>query len=507
MAFSGYLSLPVVLWNLAMHIAMIVVLFNIISIKRWAVYAFGGIQVANVAVLTLFFRSDFFTSSFVAVLLCLLLTALFCLKKDGVSAWRLFFPKIEKEEDDEPACLDEIESVVEEEKGGEGIFVPKSSVDKENEDNKTRKPETSTIQDNDLLKSLESLPLKEDGGIDYEQMSTIQQFAYTYKTESLEIALKDLNADIKVLEKSIAKAKKELSSISGGSRAKLRDSLRGEQAKLNKLYGLRDKYLVRKKGTWNRKHTLIFFGVICPVISLVFWLSLGNENTKEEKTIEKTELVDNKIIKAIAPYVETKEILHSELRSKGYTDIGRLNDFYKFIEEEQNRRKLYKFLNKEGYENFLTQLELESYLGYDGVFYKCLIGNITYHVEISMIDKFERDNPNAHIVFINEGNTKIVNISDKDDFLMHNQTFRPEFIFKIKKDYKYSKRRLLYYSLLATGYLSENEIGTISEFIDALSSREKLREFYTNLLDWGFLSSELGDELEFCENISTDFHL
>ena len=250
MAFSGYLSLPVLLWNLAMHVTMIVVLFNILSIKKWAVYAFGGIQIINVAVLTLFFRSDFFRSSFVAVLLCLLLAVLFCLKKDGVSAWRLFFPKIEEKEDDEHACVDEIESVIEE-KDVEETFVPELSVYKENEEKKIRKSKTSMIQDDDLFKSLETLPLKEDGSIDYEQMSTIQQFAYTYKTESLQVALIDLNADIKVLEKSIAKVKKELSSLSGGNRAKLRDSLREEQVKLDELYGLCDKYSVRKNGIKN----------------------------------------------------------------------------------------------------------------------------------------------------------------------------------------------------------------------------------------------------------------
>jgi hypothetical protein len=60
--------------------------------------------------------------------------------------------------------------------------------------------------------------------------------------------------------------------------------------------------------------------------------------------------------------------------------------------------------------------------------------------------------------------------------------------------------------LLATGYLSENELGTMTEFLSALSNTEKLKEFYYKLLNWGFFSSELGSEAEFCDNLSTDFN-
>lgn len=371
MVSSGFLSLPILLWNLTMHIIFIIVLFNILSIKRWAVYAFGGIQVVNVAVLSLFFGRDFFASSIASTLFCLLLAALFCLKKDGVSAWRVFFPKTEKEEDDEPACIDEIESVIDEEKGVEDTFMPELSVEKMNEDNKTSKFETSSIQDDNLFKSLESLPLKEDGSIDYEQMTTIQQFAYTYKTESLEVALKDLNADIKVLEKSIAKVKKELSSLSGGNRAKLRDSLREEQAKLNELYDLRNKYTqpIDKK-TLSRKNKYIFGSIIFFIILFIgSYIILAN--TDRKKTDNNEIIADAKEKEIVSKPLSNVEIEKEEVVSKQLSNIdtekdlvsmlysiisednsiqGDEEDFRNWISIKENAESIYNIFINNGYE-------------------------------------------------------------------------------------------------------------------------------------------------------------
>lgn len=500
MAFSGYLSLPVLLWNLAMHVTMIVVLFNILSIKKWAVYAFGGIQIINVAVLTLFFRSDFFRSSFVAVLLCLLLAVLFCLKKDGVSAWRLFFPKIEEKEDDEHACVDEIESVIEE-KDVEETFVPELSVYKENEEKKIRKSKTSMIQDDDLFKSLETLPLKEDGSIDYEQMSTIQQFAYTYKTESLQVALKDLNADIKVLEKSIAKVKKELSSLSGGNRAKLRDSLREEQAKLEDLYGLRDKYSVKKK--WNWIYVLISVGIISCIVCSIYFMYQKNRNIEGFETTEKIDVKNNKTIHKI---IDTKERLYSFIYEEGYDNFSSLEEFMNYITNVFNRKKLVKALIQEGYDNFKNQLELDTYLGYESIFINFYLDNKSYSIPISVADNFEKDNPSARIDFVNKGKVETIHVLEKDYFISQNSEARPHLQFKFEKNYNHPKRRLLYYSLLATGYLSENELGSITDFLNSINNTDKLREFYFKLINWGFFSSEFGSETEFCDNLSTDFN-
>lgn len=508
MAFSGFLSLPVLLWNLAMHIAMIVVLFNILNIKKWAVYAFCGIQVINVAILTLFFKSDFFTSSFVAVLLCLLLAVLFFLKKDSVSAWRLFFPKKEEMEDYELACVDEIESFIEE-KDVEETFIPELSVNKENEEKEISKPKTSSIQDDDLFKSLESIPLKEDGSIDYEQMSIIQQFAYTYKTESLEVALKDLNGDIKVMEKSIAKVKKELSSLSGGARAKLRDSLREKQATLDELYSLRGKYLVK-----NKKHKIWIYALafISIIICIAFFIGISNDYNKKKsvkqqeiEAIKVKETINNEI-KTTHKYVDTKEILFSQLTAEGYRDNFILNDLIKDIGKEQTRRKLFEFLLKEGYDNFATQLELETYLGYKTVNYRCNTEDKMYNVAISYLDAFKKEHPMAYIKFLNEGKEQEIPLRDCHNLSTMYKDARLYIAIRIAKDYKNSKRRLLYYSLLATGYLSQNELGSMTEFLNSLNNMEKIRDFYFKLLNWGFFSSELGSETEFCDNLSTDFN-
>ena len=63
----------------------------------------------------------------------------------------------------------------------------------------------------------------------------------------------------------------------------------------------------------------------------------------------------------------------------------------------------------------------------------------------------------------------------------------------------------MYYSQLATRYLYEDEIGTISNFLNALDSEESVLEFYLNLRKYGFLSSEIGTADEFWESVKSDF--
>ena len=362
--------------------------------------------------------------------------------------------------------------------------------------------ETTNDEIEDL--TIDTLPQKEDGSLDYEKMTPVQQFAYTCKTESVEVALKDLYADIKALEKSIGKVKKELSSLSGGNRAKLRDFLREEHMKLDELYNLRNKYVVKKK--WNWKYVLIFIAIICPLASLTCWLLLNNEKDKETEPIKDVEVVNNNEIKTIGQYVETKEILYSSLRAKGYRDAGKPNDFFESIESKRNRKELFELLKKDHSFDFKTQLELDSYLGYESVLYSCSADNKNYHVGISHIDEFEEEIPNAYITFIHEGREKIISLKDKSSLSTKYKDARLHLTIQINKDYKHSKRRLLYYSLLATGYLSENELGTMDDFLNTLNHKEKIRDFHLQLRNWGFFSSEIGNEEDFCENLSTDFN-
>jgi hypothetical protein len=49
-------------------------------------------------------------------------------------------------------------------------------------------------------------------------------------------------------------------------------------------------------------------------------------------------------------------------------------------------------------------------------------------------------------------------------------------------------------------------VSFIGKFFGDFLEKERLREFYLKLINWGFFSSELGSEAEFCDNLSTDFN-
>ena len=495
MTISGYGSMSELALNFVLHIEMIMILLNLLKIKRWALYLFGGIQLINIAFQSLFFGRDFWELTIVATILCAIMAALLCLRKDGISAWQLFFPKKEQTQKDE---LD-IEFEMLQEKDA-----PKhKNISTEIPEDEINISEATNDEFEDL--TIDTLPQKEDGSLDYEKMTPIQQFAYTCKTESVEVALKDLNADIKALEKTIGKVKKELLSLSGGNRAKLRDSLREEQMKLDELYNLRNKYSTKKKIT--KWHILIIVASISCLICFICWISQKNGKTILTEDFKKEEIVKNKKNKFIGKYVNTREKLHSALKEEGYTDLGNLEQFIEYLEKSQNRIKLFECLKNADYDNFTNQLEFDSYLGYASVLYSCSTENEEYNIPISYIDKFENKKPESYIKFVNEGREEEILISNRYNLLEKYNNARPYLKIEIKKDYSGSKLRLLYYSLLATGYLSKEEIGTMSEFINSTNSRKKVREFYLNLRNWGFLSSEIGTEIEFCNNFDSEFEI
>lgn len=497
MIISGYGSLSIIIWNIVLHITMIVILLNLLKVKKWALYLFGGVQLINIISQTLFFGKDLWELTIVATILCAIMAALLCLRKDGISAWQLFFPKKEQTQKDE---LDiEFEMLQEED-------VPNyKNISTEIPEDEINISEITNDEVEDL--TIDTLPQKEDGSLDYEKMTPIQQFAYTCKTESVEVALKDLNADIKALEKSIGKVKKELSSLSGGNRAKLRDSLREEQMKLNELYNLRNKYVVKKKSNW--MFILVLIGIVICLICFIYLLFYQKDKTSSVKSIDKSEILNNTDINLVnkpkRQFIETKKKLHTSLVEEGYTDIGTLSEFMEYIDKVENRQKLFECLKKEDYDNFTSQLELDSYLGYESVFLTYLTEGTEYNIPISFADEFENNNPSAYIKFVNKGKIEVISISEKNDIKFKDKEVRPHLTIKFPINYMESKRRLLFYSLLATGYLSKAEIGTMPEFIKALNNKKKLKEFYLNLLNWGFLSSEIGSESVFCNNLSKDF--
>ena len=89
-ATQGYISLGGAIWNLVMNIAMIVILLFVLKIKRWALYAFGGLQIINVVVLSIF-QGDLLVHLIVALVMCAIMAGLLCLRNTGVSGWKIFF--------------------------------------------------------------------------------------------------------------------------------------------------------------------------------------------------------------------------------------------------------------------------------------------------------------------------------------------------------------------------------------------------------------------------------
>lgn len=71
-----------------------------------------------------------------------------------------------------------------------------------------------------------SLPKTKKGDIDYSAMTPQQQYQYTSLSESPEVALGDLQADIAANEAEISKVQEQLANAKGGKRAELRDKIR-----------------------------------------------------------------------------------------------------------------------------------------------------------------------------------------------------------------------------------------------------------------------------------------
>ena len=67
-----------------------------------------------------------------------------------------------------------------------------------------------------------------------------------------------------------------------------------------------------------------------------------------------------------------------------------------------------------------------------------------------------------------------------------------------------SKREQLYNNLLATKKVTANEIGTKDEFLNALSSPDKVKQFHSNLLSV-FSEEEIGNNDDFYKSIESDF--
>lgn len=89
-----------------------------------------------------------------------------------------------------------------------------------------QQPQVEAKQEPTLESVVASLPKTKKGEIDYEAMTPQQQYQYTSLSESPEVALEDLQADIAANEEELVKMKDELGKARGGKRAELRDKVK-----------------------------------------------------------------------------------------------------------------------------------------------------------------------------------------------------------------------------------------------------------------------------------------
>ena len=298
------------LWSTIYPLAMALILYNLLKIRRKALYQFGIIQFANAVLNTLLIEKPLGEALLISVGICLIFAAMLCLRKNGVSAWNLLL-KEEALEEEQNLSIEIKESAIEETADDSMLqnceikdSISKDEVKEHIEENiiqnepESKGPELTFIDDKVEDTSLTDLPYKEDGSIDFENMTATQQFAYTSITESVEIALIDLEADIKAYERSIEKIKYEISSSQTVNRAMLRDSLRKEQGKLDELYKLRSKHSVKKKAP--RKYIPIIIGGIILLLFLIpFVVSIKTNLTPDFESrndIVKTNTVEGNTI-------------------------------------------------------------------------------------------------------------------------------------------------------------------------------------------------------------------
>ena len=488
MAISGYGSLLVLTWNIVLHVAMIVILLNLLKIKKWALYLFGGVQLFNIIFQSLFFGKDFWQLTIVATILCSVMAALLCLKKDGISAWNLFFPKKEQQlENDQEQDFKIL--------GEEDIKYEENISVKTTED-EIDNSETTNSEIEDL--SLDTLPRKEDGSLDYEKMNPIQQFYYTRNTESIEVALKDLNSDIKGLEKVIAKIKKEINSLSGGNRAKLRDSLREEQIKLDELYELRKKFTTNNTNKKGRKIIITISFVFCTLLCIGYIIYNNKEESKSDENIvfnqnEKTDGDEKKKKLNDKYYISARDKVYDKLKSLGLTDSK--EDFLKYYDSDVNvRKEAYKRLR----ENGLTDTEAEFY-----EYMKPIeTATSTYNGEI-----YEDDLSILYNRLIEKGYTKeelgnkttfYKRMSDPDNRKILYEYVKERNDFRIGEFDVYEKRILLSLDMrwLYEKLSVEYEIGDYHTFYNKMLQEEKRKLIHKVAIEEGL---ELGSWEEFNE--------
>jgi hypothetical protein len=466
---------------------MIIILWHLLKEKKWSIYLFCGLQIINVVFQSIFLEGDFLNSLIIAITLCIIMAALLCLKKNGISAWKSLFSRNQGLSAEEQSILPKIEDAVIEDNTDN--LTSQNSEDKDSisteqvkehiEENIIPKEServisgTTAINDEVEDVSLANLPYKEDGSIDYENMTSVQQFAYTSKTESIKVALMDLNTDIKILEKSIGSIQKELKSLQGGNRAMLRDSLRKEQEKLDELYELRSKY--------SSKNWLSGKGVVAVIICIIMvcfilLLCIKLQSTDNEglyNNIEKQLLEEND-----AEIVfQNRKALYAQLVTDNY-DLVDFDTFNKMLDSDSMRMELHSMLmrfdnnyNLGTYSEFSKNIYAENGVSSNQ---RKLSSNIQYADDLSelydeLIDK-------GYILKYESIFREEMQGKDFRQFLYDYIRYRND--FEIGEYDEYEKRVLRSLDMRwLYNQLSENyDIGDYNIFYEKMMSKEKSRK-------------------------------
>ena len=484
---SDYISILAIGWNIILSISMIIILWHLLKEKKWSIYLFCGLQIINVVFQSIFLEGDFLNSLIIAITLCIIMAALLCLKKNGISAWKSLFSRNQGLSAEEQSVLPKIEDAVIEDNTDN--LTSQNSEDKDSisteqvkehiEENIIPKEServisgTTAINDEVEDVSLANLPYKEDGSIDYENMTSVQQFAYTSKTESIKVALMDLNTDIKILEKSIGSIQKELKSLQGGNRAMLRDSLRKEQEKLDELYELRSKY--------SSKNWLSGKGVVAVIICIIMvcfilLLCIKLQSTDNEglyNNIEKQLLEEND-----AEIVfQNRKALYAQLVTDNY-DLVDFDTFNKMLDSDSMRMELHSMLmrfdnnyNLGTYSEFSKNIYAENGVSSNQ---RKLSSNIQYADDLSelydeLIDK-------GYILKYESIFREEMQGKDFRQFLYDYIRYRND--FEIGEYDEYEKRVLRSLDMRwLYNQLSENyDIGDYNIFYEKMMSKEKSRK-------------------------------
>ncbi len=369
-------------WNTFLHLAMIYAMFEVLKIKRIGLYILGALQVINIVVQSVDYGRDLWEMLFTSSVVCIIFALLLCLRKNGRSAWRVFFPHKKSTHQREDSHNTHIGS---------------------NE----KSDEVATTQQ--------------------EQPSPIDAETTTNKT--------------------------------------------------------------------GRKSIIaVVVGCVCILlIALIAFLTTTcNPNQIELKH------------DAIREVANPLEEVYSYLQDNNFNNLGTFSEFVSSLAHDYNVERIAGRLIRDKYEGLMSRVEVETYLGTAHLYHTLYMGNEEFTSPVFAFHTLKESKLSFNVKYLCNGKVYRVALCDIDHFLEEYPSARLHITQKLNEVEFPHKRRLLYYSLLGSKYISSKDLGTVNNFLKSLSNEEKIREFYWQLIDYGYTTSEIGSEEAFCNFLSID---